>query len=164
MSLPGPISAHAMGTPLNRVDGRSKVTGSAKYPAEFALESMVHAFLVMSSISNGRITRIDSAMVKRAPGALRVITHLNAPKLANPASGRSKGIRIELRNPLADDKISYGGQYVTLVVADTLENARYAASLVEISYCRRRLAMTMSCCGMARHVRSALRLVRAPSG
>jgi xanthine dehydrogenase YagR molybdenum-binding subunit len=66
---------------------------------------------------------------------LAVITHLNAPKLAEPPNDQKRvGIRIEEREPLADDKISYGGQYVAAVVADTSENARHAASLLKISY------------------------------
>src|SRR5436190_15412484 len=72
---------------------------------------------------------------RKSPGVLAVITHLSAPKLAEPPNDQKRvGIRTEEREPLADDKISYGGQYVAAVVADTSENARHAASLLEISY------------------------------
>ena len=135
MSSPGPISANAMSKPLSRVDGRLKVTGAAKYPAEFAPPNMAHAFLVMSTISKGTITKIDSAAAEKAPGILAVVTHLNAPKLAEPQNAqRTEGIRIEQRIPLADDKISYGGQYVAMVVAETLEQARHGAALLKISH------------------------------
>jgi xanthine dehydrogenase YagR molybdenum-binding subunit len=135
MSFPAPISAHAMSKPVSRVDGRLKVTGRARYPAEFNPPNIAYAFLVMSAIAKGEITAIDAAAAENAPGVLAVLTHLNAPKLAEPPNAqRSEGIRIEQREPLADNKISYGGQYVAAVVADTLEQARYAASLLKISY------------------------------
>ena len=89
----------------------------------------------MSPIAKGTITAIDSSAAEKSPGVLAVITHLNAPKLAEPPNDQKRvGIRIEEREPLADDKISYGGQYVAAVVADTSENARHAASLLNISY------------------------------
>src|SRR5438270_5327577 len=72
---------------------------------------------------------------RKSPGVLAVITHLSAPKLAEPPNDQKRvGIRIEEREPLADDKISYGGQYVAAIVADTSEDARHAASVLKISY------------------------------
>jgi len=133
--MSAPIQAKSMSTVLSRVDGPLKVTGTAKYPAEFNLPNLAYAFLVMSSIAKGTITAIDSSAAEKSPGVLAVITHLNAPKLAEPPNDQKRvGIRIEEREPLADDKISYGGQYVAAVVADTSENARHAASLLKISY------------------------------
>jgi xanthine dehydrogenase YagR molybdenum-binding subunit len=133
--MSAPIQAKSMSTALSRVDGPLKVTGAAKYPAEFNLPNLAYAFLVMSPIAKGTITAIDSSAAEKSPGVLAVITHLNAPKLAEPPNDQKRvGIRIEERQPLADDKISYGGQYVAAVVADTSENARHAASLLQISY------------------------------
>jgi xanthine dehydrogenase YagR molybdenum-binding subunit len=130
-----PIPAKSMSTAVSRVDGRLKVTGAAKYSAEFNPPNVAYAFLVMSPIAKGTITAIDSAAAERSPGVLAVITHLNAPKLAEPPNDQKReGIRIEQREPLADNKISYGGQYVAAVVADHIENARHAASLLKISY------------------------------
>jgi xanthine dehydrogenase YagR molybdenum-binding subunit len=133
--MSAPIQAKSMSTALSRVDGPLKVTGTAKYPAEFNLPNLAYAFLVMSPIAKGTITAIDLSAAEKSPGVLAVITHLNAPKLAEPPNDQKRvGIRIEEREPLADDKISYGGQYVVAVVADTSENARHAASLLKISY------------------------------
>src|SRR6266705_183779 len=130
-----PIPAKAMSKALSRVDGRLKVTGTARYPAEFNPPNSAYAFLVMSEIAKGEITAIDAAAAEKASGVLAVLTHLNATKLAEPPNAqRSEGIRIEQREPLADNKISYGGQYVAAVVADTPENARHAASLLKITY------------------------------
>src|SRR5947207_14650521 len=133
--MSAPIPAKSMGTALSRVDGRLKVTGTATYSAEFNPPNVAYAFAVMSPISKGTISAIDSAVAETAPGVLAVLTHLNVPKLAEPPNAqRSEGIRIEQRAPLADNKIFYGGQYIAAVVADTPEDARYAASLLKISY------------------------------
>jgi xanthine dehydrogenase YagR molybdenum-binding subunit len=125
-----------LGKPINRVDGRLKVTGAAKYAAEFSPPGVCHAFAIKSRCSNGKITSIDAAAAEAAPGVRAVLTHLNAPKLKEPkpAPASGGGIRNENRLPLSDEVISYGGQYVALVVADTLEHARHAASLVQIGY------------------------------
>lgn len=77
-------SNKAIGKPMDRVDGRLKVTGAALYAAEFPLKNMAHAVAVQSTISRGRITNIDTSAAQNSPGVLAVITHLNAPKLANP--------------------------------------------------------------------------------
>jgi xanthine dehydrogenase YagR molybdenum-binding subunit len=130
-----PIQAKSMSTALSRVDGPLKVTGAAKYPAEFNLPNLAYAFLVTSAIAKGTITAIDSAAAEKSPGVVAVITHLNAPKLAEPPNDQKRvGIRIEQREPLADDKIYYGGQYVAAIVSESSEGARHAASLLKISY------------------------------
>jgi xanthine dehydrogenase YagR molybdenum-binding subunit len=97
MSAAAPISAKSMSTAMNRVDGRLKVTGAAKYAAEFNPPNMAYAFLIMSPIAKGTITSVDSIAAEKSPGVLAVITHLNAPKLIEPSKDRSEGIRIEER-------------------------------------------------------------------
>src|SRR5207244_1656464 len=115
----------------------------AKYAGEFNLPNLAHVFAVTSTISKGEITGIDSAAAEKSPGVLAVLTHLNAPKLAEPKNGeKSGGIRIEQRNPLADNKVYYGGQYVAAVVAETSEQGRHAAALLKISYAPETPALT----------------------
>lgn len=122
----------AVGKPLDRVDGRRKVTGTATFAADHRQDRAVHAVLVQSTIARGRIVAIDTAAASRAPGVLAVLTHENAPKLRKAASGEPG----EDRLPLADDLVHYAGQHVGLVVADTIERARHAASLVAVRYQR----------------------------
>jgi xanthine dehydrogenase YagR molybdenum-binding subunit len=123
-------AAAALGQPLDRVDGRRKVTGAATYAAEHRQPRLAHAVLVQSTIARGRIAAIDTAAARRAPGVLAVLTHENAPRLAKAKNGEPG----EDRLPLADDVVHYAGQHVALVVADTVERARYAASLVTVRY------------------------------
>jgi len=135
MSAPA-LPPRVLGQPMNRVDGRLKVTGAAPYAAEFNPPGVLQAFALTSRIALGRIADIDTAAAEAAPGVRAVLTHRNAPKLAEPkpAQHSGGGIRNENRLPLADDQIHYGGQYVAFVVAQSLEQARHAASLIKIRY------------------------------
>jgi xanthine dehydrogenase YagR molybdenum-binding subunit len=130
------MSASILGPARSRVDGRLKVTGGAKYSVEFDIPKCAFGWTVESNIARGRIISVDTKAAQRVPGVLAVVTHLNAPKLKNAPKGESggRGIRNEERFPLSDDVVHYAGQYVALVVAQTLEQARYAAALVRISY------------------------------
>src|SRR5712671_7109572 len=71
----------AVGAPLDRIDGRLKVTGGARYSAEFPTANLAHAVIVTSTVATGRIASIDTSAAEKAPGVVRVMTHLNAPKL-----------------------------------------------------------------------------------
>ncbi len=92
-------AAPSVGTPLNRVDGRLKVTGGAKYAAEFAVPDVAHAVIVTSTIAKGRVQRMDTAAAERAPGVLAVLTPQNAPRL--PQQQAASGWRP--RDARADD-------------------------------------------------------------
>src|SRR5205814_7861399 len=95
----------------------------------------VHAVAIHSTIANGRIAGIDSRLAARAPGFLAVIHHGNAPKLARPQNDFMSASKPgEERVVFEDDRVHYAGQYVAVVVAETLEEARYAADLVKVSY------------------------------
>ncbi|MEO6872141.1 MAG: xanthine dehydrogenase family protein molybdopterin-binding subunit [Chthoniobacterales bacterium] len=136
-----------LGPARNRVDGPLKVTGKAKYAVEFEIPNLVHAWPVVSNLAKGTITAMDTKAAESAPGVLKVLTHQNAPQPKKAEGGggkaRTEGIRIEERNPLSDDKIHYAGQYVALVVAQTLEQAQYAASLVGVNYAPEEPLLTM---------------------
>jgi xanthine dehydrogenase YagR molybdenum-binding subunit len=73
-----------IGDPLARVDGPAKVTGNAKFAAEFPVRGLAHATQMMSTIASGRIAAMDTAQPERAPGVIAVITPKNALKLAKP--------------------------------------------------------------------------------
>jgi xanthine dehydrogenase YagR molybdenum-binding subunit len=73
-------TAH-IGKPTNRVDGRAKVTGAAKYAAEYHVPDLVYGVVVSSAMAKGTITRIDAADALALDGVLQVFTHENAPRL-----------------------------------------------------------------------------------
>ena len=120
----------SIGKPIDRVDGHLKVTGQAKYAAEFAVPDVVHAVLVQSTIGAGEITGIRSRRAKSMPGVLAIITPDNAPKLSTKG-GTQQTIRAPL---LQDRRVRYNGQHVAVAVADSLDRAKAAAAAVRVRY------------------------------
>ncbi|MEU9119928.1 xanthine dehydrogenase family protein molybdopterin-binding subunit [Streptomyces sp. NPDC048506] len=131
-------TAPAIGRPVDRVDGRHKVTGGAQYSADLLLATMTYAVLVGARVPSGRVTGIDTTEALQADGVLTVLTHENLPKAAGqpplipslagmPAPGQTFF-------PLQDEVVHYTGQPVAVVVADTLERAQHAAALIRVSY------------------------------
>src|SRR3712207_3341459 len=125
-----------VGSPRSRVDGRAKVTGAARYSAEFTAPDLSHGYVVSSAVAKGRITAIDTVAAEAAPGVLKVFTHENRPRTAwfnykyqDEVAPPGSPFR-----PLYDDEVVYSGQPVALVVAETFDAARHAASLVRVSY------------------------------
>ncbi|HRJ90545.1 MAG TPA: xanthine dehydrogenase family protein molybdopterin-binding subunit [Pyrinomonadaceae bacterium] len=118
----------------SRVDGRAKVTGKATYIAEFRFPDLAYGYLVQSTIARGKIREIDTAEAEKQPGVVRILTHKNAPKLASQQPDEEFGVRSRPFFALTTDTILFSGQPIALVVADTFEQARYAASMVKVTY------------------------------
>src|SRR4051812_30725700 len=97
-----------IGQPLDRVDGHLKVTGGAKYSAEFDIPNLAYAVMAQSTIPNGRVTSMDVAEAEKAPGVVAILTPFNAPKLAQADQHMSF---------LQDDKVHYNNQPIGVVVA-----------------------------------------------
>jgi xanthine dehydrogenase YagR molybdenum-binding subunit len=127
-----------IGASINRVEGRDKVTGRAKYTADHSVPGVTYAVLVQSEIPHGRISADSLARktqdVLAAPGVLHVLTPLNCPVLHVLSGDLTFDLPLERRPPLSDLTIQHVGQHIALVVADTTENATYAASLLEVEY------------------------------
>lgn len=116
----------------SRITGRAKVTGEATFIAEFRFPRMAYGYLVQSTIAKGKIRGIDVADAAKQPGVISVLSHLNLPKLAvtTPPPGA-------IPRPfyaLTTDEIFFNAQPIAVVVAETFEQARYAASLVKVTY------------------------------
>jgi xanthine dehydrogenase YagR molybdenum-binding subunit len=130
-----------LGRPLPRVDGPAKVTGEARFSAEFKLERLAYASLVHSTIAKGTIAKIETAAAENADGVIAVITHENAPKMQQPpivppfnSGERPKGTAASDLPVLGDNKVHWNGQPVAVVVAETLDQAEHGASLVRVLY------------------------------
>lgn len=119
---------------INRVDGFAKVTGSATYSAEYKTSGVVYACLVGSTIAKGRIKSIDTKKAEWAPGVLAVITHLNVDKPAGYQKAKDKRNFGQPLQIFKDDSVLYYDQPIALVIADTFERMRYAASLIKADY------------------------------
>lgn len=122
-----------VGQPINRVDGPSKVTGGAKYAGDYPGKEMAYGVPVQSTIAKGKVLNIDTTAARKAPGVLHIITRENAPTLHKPKNDFGSSTKLgEARMPFADDRIYYAGQYLGLVVADSIERALAAAALVKV--------------------------------
>src|SRR6266566_3182024 len=121
------LITRAIGAPLDRIDGVQKVTGAAKYAYEYPVEGVTYVFPVQSTIAKGRVVSIDASAARALPGVLAVIWHENAPRLAPPRDDQDLAV-------FQSDAVAYRGQFVAAVVAETLETARQAASMVALRY------------------------------
>ncbi len=108
----------------HRYDGLAKVTGRAKYAAEFPVENIAYAYVVQATIPSGTIASIDQAAATRAAGVHSIITPFNAPKLTVPGNV----------NILQDTNVFFSGQPIAVVVARSLPEAEQAAKLLRIEY------------------------------
>ena len=129
------MSAMSIGQSLPRVDGRVKVTGDARYAAEFNQPGQAHAVIVTSTVGLGRVAGIEAEAAAAMPGVLAVISHENSPRLPyrehkgfiDPTDG-------ERLHVLQDDQVRFFGQPVAVVVAETLDQAEHAALAVRVDY------------------------------
>ena len=138
-STPDPLirQKHGLvGTPVSRLDGPQKVSGTARFAAEFAMDSMAYAALKYSTIARGKITAIDTAAAEAAPGVVLVMTYRNAPRMkAAPAfMTAAKAAAGDNLPIMQNEEIHWNGQPVALVLAETQEQADYGKSLIGVTY------------------------------
>ena len=124
-----------IGVATPRIDGPLKVSGSAMYASDHHFPGLLYAWPVCATISKGMITHLDTAGAEKMPGVVAVYHRENIGKLYRvPPSTGFTLILDEKRPPLEDDTIRYYGQYVAVVVAQTVEQARAAAESVKVTY------------------------------
>jgi xanthine dehydrogenase YagR molybdenum-binding subunit len=126
----------SVGQPIDRVDGRLKVTGAATYAAEFPVKNVAYGVCVSSTITKGRVKNIDTKIAGQMPGVIGIMTSENCMQIHFPAGsdpGSGKYAEKDLL-PLQNDRIFYGGQHIAVVVAETFEQAENAAAMVNVTY------------------------------
>jgi xanthine dehydrogenase YagR molybdenum-binding subunit len=134
MEMNSPVGSNALdaqgvvGKPLDRVDGRLKVTGGARYAYEMQ-QGTLYGFVVEASTGKGTIRSIDTRAAEKAPGVALVLTYRNAPE-------QCTGNHREAHPVLTGPEVTSYGQPVAFVVAESFEQARAAAYLVDIKYDR----------------------------
>ncbi len=130
-----------IGKPLDRKDGRQKVTGGADYTADVRLDNMAYAAIAGSEIAKGRVLSVDTAAAEAAAGVLAVLTAGSMPQLTEAAAlinqsglGGASAAAGQTFLPMQSDVIHYSGQPIALVIAETPDAAREAAALVTARY------------------------------
>jgi xanthine dehydrogenase YagR molybdenum-binding subunit len=137
MEMNSPVGSNALdvaaqgvvGKPLDRVDGPLKVSGGARYAYEMQQDSALYGFVVEASIGKGTIKSIDTRAAEESPGVVLVLTHRNAP-------AQGTGNHREAHPVLTGPEVLYYGEPVAFVVAESFEQARAAAYLVDVKYDR----------------------------
>lgn len=129
------MTTQFIGKSQSRVDGPRKVSGAARYAADFNQPGQAYAVIVSATVGLGRIIGIETAAVEKMPGILAVLTHQNAEKLPyNPHKAGIDPATGERLHVLQDDAVRFFGQPVALVVAETLDQAERAVAGLRISY------------------------------
>jgi xanthine dehydrogenase YagR molybdenum-binding subunit len=126
MTLGVPTLTPAIGSPLSRIEGREKVTGEAQYAYEQPIEGVAYTVAITSTIATGEIAGVDASTALAIPGVLAVISHENAPRLAEVGNGELMLFQ--------SSGVAYRGQVVAAVVAESLETAQQAAAAVAVDY------------------------------
>lgn len=127
----------AIGRQASRLDGKLKVAGAARFAAEVAMDRLCYATLVHSTVTRGRITRLDTGAAEAAPGVILVMTYRTMPRIGTlPLIGMTDLTAVGNSSiPIMQDpEIRYNGQVVAVAVAETQEQADHAASLIAIDY------------------------------
>ncbi|MGW2256379.1 molybdopterin cofactor-binding domain-containing protein [Streptomyces sp. NPDC001780] len=122
-----------VGRETERVDGRLKVTGAAEYSGDYRAADLAHAHLVTGTIARGTLTGIDTTAALASPGVLRVYAAPDPRLGLYPITGPLAGF-VENYVPLRDAEVRFHGQAIAMVVAETPEQARDAASRVTATY------------------------------
>ncbi|WP_159992450.1 aldehyde oxidoreductase molybdenum-binding subunit PaoC [Roseomonas sp. 18066] len=119
-----------VGQPLDRIDGRLKTTGKAAYAYEHqdAVRRHAYGYVLGAAIAKGRITAMDLAAARAAPGVLAVVTAANAGPL-------DKG-EMNTAPLLGGPQVDHYHQAIALVVAESFEQARDAALAIRVDYAR----------------------------
>ncbi len=146
--MDAPKTNGVIGSDRPRVDGVDKVTGRARYGADHHLVNFAFAYLVTSGIALGRIRDIDERAARAVPGVLDILTHRNVGKAVKPGKWIFKGGAMGMAvAPLGSDRVHFAGQIVAVVLGNTFEAARFAASLVQIDYEAETATATFDCPG-----------------
>jgi xanthine dehydrogenase YagR molybdenum-binding subunit len=123
----------------DRTDGILKVTGGAKYSAEYKIEGITYGVLVNSTIAKGKITALETKKAEGAAGVLKVLSHLNLNNsVPRYTKDENSTIDRNIQKVFYNNEVYFAGQPIALVIADTYERAVFAASLISVTYQERK--------------------------
>ncbi|TZG32932.1 xanthine dehydrogenase family protein molybdopterin-binding subunit [Agrobacterium sp. B1(2019)] len=126
----------SLGQSVSRIEGPMKVQGKTRFAAEFPYDNMSYAAIAFSTVARGRITELNVGAAEAAPGVILVMTYKNAPRMRAPSLMMSSPTAAGASNlpVMQNDEIHWNGQPIALILAETQEQADYAASLIEATY------------------------------
>jgi xanthine dehydrogenase YagR molybdenum-binding subunit len=113
-----------VGKPVNRVDGRERVTGTARYTYDVHPPGMLYAAVLRCPHPHARIVAVDTTEAERLPGVRAVLSRANAPSISWFGGAST----------LFGDVARFSGEEVAAIAADDLDTARDALNLVKVEY------------------------------
>ncbi|MEL0082173.1 MAG: xanthine dehydrogenase family protein molybdopterin-binding subunit [Gammaproteobacteria bacterium] len=132
-----PTEFKYVGTRSIRPDGVDKVTGRARFGADYSLPNMVHGAVLRSPIAHGRIVAINTDKAAALPGVVSVVTGADFPDIPRqmvPTGEQQVDIRDVAENIMARNKVFYHGHPVAAVAATSLKIAQQALALIDVEY------------------------------
>ena len=124
-----------VGRPVPRTEAALKASGAISYTADICLPNMLHAMFVSSPIARGRIRSVDTSAAEALPGVVRVFTPETMPPLPSVPEQPDWDIMYGSSFvPMADNEIHFAGQPIGMVLAETLETATHAATLIRYDF------------------------------
>ena len=119
----------AVGTDVQRIDGKEKVSGRAVYAGDLRLPGMAYAKVLRSPLPHARIRRIDTSKASAVPGVLAMLTRDNINVASN-----AFGAYVRDQQIIATDKVRYAGDIVAAVAAVEPGIAADTLELIDIEY------------------------------
>lgn len=129
---------------IARVDAHDKVRGATMFGADVSIARMTHAMTVPSQIVKGRLLSVKTEAALAVPGVLAVLTHRDFAGAKSAGYLAGGGYGFQSHQPMISDQLVHRGEPIALVVAETLEVAVHAASLVTAEYETAAFAADMS--------------------
>ncbi len=115
----------SIGKSVQRKEALEKVTGVAKYTADYSTPNMLHVKLVVSSYAHAKLKKVDVTKAREIPGVRAIVLGQQFPLM---------GSEVKDRPIIAFDKVRYHGEPIAAVVADHPVQAKQAAELIEVTY------------------------------
>ena len=135
------MNAPLIGARIERKEDYRFLTGGGTYTDDVTLHDQTYAYFLRSPHAHARISHIDTSKAKAAPGVVAIYTGADLPDsvgglpcgwLITDVNGQPMK---EPKHPLlAQGKVRYVGDHVAIVIAETLNQAKDAAELIEVDY------------------------------
>ena len=131
-----------VGSRVERKEDKKFLTGKGRYTADINLVNQTYAFFVRSPHARAKIKNVDTSKASKAPGVVKILTgkDLADDKIGGLIAGwkivsqDGKDMKVPPHPPLASSTVNYVGDHVAVVIAESLDEAKYAASLVKVDY------------------------------
>ena len=131
-----------VGSRVERKEDKKFLTGKGRYTADINLVNQTYAFFVRSPHARAKIKNVDVSKASKASGVVKILTgkDLAADKIGGLIAGwkivsqDGKDMKVPSHPPLAANTVNYVGDHIAVVIAESLDEAKNAASMVKVDY------------------------------